>query len=490
MNWVILYGENLHHTSKKYIVKAAEAYADNCGAAISVAISPPNLGAKKLSEVYALIPEGAHKVVFVSEHVLLNPQAPNIFELVPEGKQMATANLQDFGNDNLQFGLVYMDVKSLGNRLFSKGGGYPFSFSSLPDDEMHQLGWEWLLTPAIAKATGLRRQCANGIDLSAIHLNGEKRIEFIRTMFESFDNPTSKMRYNIYLEIPGALGDCVSFEPVVRHLVTDVFAWQNIVVKTNFPEVYEHLKDFVHFIDSKGIKDDGYFEINLMPPHDSDPVPQVSLNTMHPVDYAAINAFCGTLPLGKRTIKLPKGRECAYPYDVVLHPGISWPSKTFPRDWWQALANELVSLEIPFAVIGKDIDGGKWGAHKLDLGNYGTCLINKTSFKELCMVINASQILVTNDSAPLHIAGAYDNDVLLISTAKYPEHVAPYRHGSQWYKLHAFQGLAGVIEREIKPNLPNTIRFDTATPEEIENCLPRVDAVVERIKRIRRSAQA
>ena len=46
-------------------------------------------------------------------------------------------------------------------------------------------------------------------------------------------------------------------------------------------------------------------------------------------------------------------------------------------------------------------------------------------------------MLISNDSSPVHIAGAFTNAIILLPTCKHPEHVLPFRQGSQWYKAKA-----------------------------------------------------
>jgi len=44
------------------------------------------------------------------------------------------------------------------------------------------------------------------------------------------------------------------------------------------------------------------------------------------------------------------------------------------------------------------------------------------------------KVVVSNDSSPIHIAGAFDNNIVLIPTCKHPDHLLPWRKGSQSYK--------------------------------------------------------
>jgi ADP-heptose:LPS heptosyltransferase len=55
----------------------------------------------------------------------------------------------------------------------------------------------------------------------------------------------------------------------------------------------------------------------------------------------------------------------------------------------------------------------------------------------LINLISKTPLLISNDSAPIYIAGAFDNNILLIPTAKHPDLLMPYRKGQQYYKAAA-----------------------------------------------------
>jgi ADP-heptose:LPS heptosyltransferase len=49
-------------------------------------------------------------------------------------------------------------------------------------------------------------------------------------------------------------------------------------------------------------------------------------------------------------------------------------------------------------------------------------------------LISKAKTLITNDSAPVHIAGAFDNNIVLIPTCKHPDYILPFREGRKEYK--------------------------------------------------------
>jgi hypothetical protein len=55
----------------------------------------------------------------------------------------------------------------------------------------------------------------------------------------------------------------------------------------------------------------------------------------------------------------------------------------------------------------------------------------------LIAVISRTHTLLSNDSAPVHLAGAFNNYIILIPTCKHPDHVLPYRHGHRYHKSYS-----------------------------------------------------
>ena len=57
-------------------------------------------------------------------------------------------------------------------------------------------------------------------------------------------------------------------------------------------------------------------------------------------------------------------------------------------------------------------------------------------------LISLAKMTITNDSSPVHIAGAFDNWLIVIPTAKHPDHILPFRKDEngnvhQYYKTRA-----------------------------------------------------
>jgi hypothetical protein len=74
-------------------------------------------------------------------------------------------------------------------------------------------------------------------------------------------------------------------------------------------------------------------------------------------------------------------------------------------------------------------------------------------------MISLSKVLVTNDSSPVHIAGAFDNWIVTMPTCKHADHILPFRNGTQYYKTKVLQKRLLLDDLEIRHTefTPDTI---------------------------------
>ena len=120
---------------------------------------------------------------------------------------------------------------------------------------------------------------------------------------------------------------------------------------------------------------------------------------------------------------------------VLIHPGRGWETKTFPVTWWEEVIRGIRAAGMKVGLIGKEVND-----------QHGYVPVNcevdvdfrdKISVKGMIALIAHSPLLITNDSVPVHIAGAFDNKIILLPSCKHPDRILPYRNGTQYYKAKA-----------------------------------------------------
>jgi len=81
---------------------------------------------------------------------------------------------------------------------------------------------------------------------------------------------------------------------------------------------------------------------------------------------------------------------------IALHPYATHPSKQWPREHWLGLTGLLAGSGIDWFVVGRDTNP-LFAEHEHDL-------TNKTDLRETCALMARSDLLITGDSGPMHLA--------------------------------------------------------------------------------------
>jgi ADP-heptose:LPS heptosyltransferase len=135
-------------------------------------------------------------------------------------------------------------------------------------------------------------------------------------------------------------------------------------------------------------------------------------------------------------------------------------------------------------LIGKTIDE-KQGYQPINCPQGGYDFRDLTTLGELFALISLSKCLVTNDSSPLHIAGAFDNWIVTVPTCKHPEHILPYRNGTQSYKTKSLYKKLLLDDLEIRHTEFKTDTIDLIPEDKtLYDYIPEVDDLVKEVFKI------
>ena len=234
------------------------------------------------------------------------------------------------------------------------------------------------------------------------------------------------------------------------------------------------------------------------------PTDHMYVHMCHPVDYISLRLLRRQLPLRDRqpflqvdpsdrekiqSIFLGKNRD-----DLILvHAGIGWTSNTLPADLWRSYVQALRNAGFQVVLIGRQTvhnNGITRGVH-FNLGEVEFDLRNQLSLSELIALIEFVPILLTNDSGPLHIAGAFDNWIGLIASAKSPDFVFPYRHGSQSFRTQSLENYQPYDnEFDFDPLEYSGVNTSHLDYETVRKLAPTQEQIVAWAKRIRQDSEA
>jgi lipopolysaccharide heptosyltransferase I len=111
---------------------------------------------------------------------------------------------------------------------------------------------------------------------------------------------------------------------------------------------------------------------------------------------------------------------------AVIAPGARWKTKKWPPGKFGELSS---LLPLRTVILGSKGDEGIADEVVALSGGKAVSLAGKTTLKELIEVIRGSQLLISNDSGPMHIAAALGIPVFAIFGPTDPMRTGPYGEG-------------------------------------------------------------
>jgi hypothetical protein len=104
-------------------------------------------------------------------------------------------------------------------------------------------------------------------------------------------------------------------------------------------------------------------------------------------------------------------------------------------------------------------------------------LRERLSLVQLFALLDLAGTLLSNDSAPIHIAGAFENRIILIPSCKHPDHILPYRYGSPYWRAAAVYRSLTLPQELTQPTQIHGTRADIDV-EDWSKHLPTIDEVM------------
>lgn len=266
---------------------------------------------------------------------------------------------------------------------------------------------------------------------------------------------------NLIFRTWGGLGDQICAEPTIRYAQQLFSKRCKVSLASEHPSLFQHL-DFEDVFNLKKVRPvyENYllFDTVVDPSHAMwEFVSHMSTNC---VDFASICALRSQLPVASREIKLcptdleiEKVWKCidkTYGPYVAVHAGKHWQSKTFPKAWWDSVLNHLKAFCVPI-LVGAQTDDNRT---TVDVDATGCLdLRGKLSIMESVALLQECRAVVTNDSAPLHMAASGEAFIFYLATCKHPDYITHWRNG-QWGWRMKNLSLGGIWD--IIDNCPNT----------------------------------
>lgn len=283
---------------------------------------------------------------------------------------------------------------------------------------------------------------------------------------------------NILIHAWGGLGDQICAEPSIR-FACEKFKDVKISVLSEYPELFRHLPLENLFDLKEGNPEnpkDFYVFYTVYPAHHINWEFYLHLH-MHCVDYSAINMWRQCLPVEYKNVVLKPSQEDFYKvngYDfsksVAIHAGRHWQSKTFPSSFWEEIIKDLLSKGITPVLIGGD---GADNSGTVDIDPSGCVdLRGDLSIMESVALLQKIPVLLTNDSAPLHMAASGNSHIGFVATCKHPDFITHWRNGKFGYRMKSFEKDKIYDHLNLCPNNKETTDVQNIGKDFLLSCLP------------------
>jgi len=362
--------------------------------------------------------------------------------------------------------------------------------------KIHNLHYKWNRMYALDRITGEDRYDSYFMHYAGISviMPEDKQLSLMRDDWEIWQKakPEYKFQKNVAVIVEGGMGDQICAEPTIRYMRDVMYKGDNIIVISDFPAVFSDVGLPVYAKGQKIENMKGYYEVHTLRSPEHISWEFMSHPLCHSIDFCALQATRCILPVERKNIQL-KVDEFAFGQVkemvgglenlVVIHPGRGWDSKNFPSDVWQSYADGLLAAGFRVAVIGKHISNEQ-GIMEFDRSK---CidLVNKLDFNQLTALISAAKCLISNDSAPIHIAGAFDNWIGVIATCKRPDYILPYRNGNDpFYKAEALEEFKLYDQFNNQPSQVYGATIDKCDEATMRKCCPPAEKVVNFAKKV------
>jgi ADP-heptose:LPS heptosyltransferase len=465
-------------------------YAEKCGADLIVLDDPshvPTAHWLKFS-IYELLKKDYHRIAFIDADIIIREDSPSLFDIVPEdsfgifneGEVIPERNIciyevmNKYAEEMMRIYKIpkfTYDGKSYFNTgvmVVSREHRHIFKIVEAIKPLRHHFGEQTFLNYKImlsgVKVFPLdykfnRMSCMDRIlgvsrlDSYFIHYAGDGDLLFAKLERDieqwKKDAPDYKYKKQIFVWAFGGLGDVISTEPVIRYIRNRMYPDAEIYLMSKDWEVYDHI-DGINFSKDYPKKEfDAVMEINTHHTTWENFEKFSPFTFTHCIDWTSQKCLGRQIPDKDKHIQLDYKRQdlekCREIYQnleelVLVHPGVGWESKTFPTEYWQNIIDRLKEEGFKVGIIGRDMKFEQHiTPHKYQPVNTEGCVDfrDKLEIKELFALISKAKTLITNDSMPIHVAGAFDNNIILIPTCKHPDMIMPWRHGYKYYKAKA-----------------------------------------------------
>lgn len=143
---------------------------------------------------------------------------------------------------------------------------------------------------------------------------------------------------------------------------------------------------------------------------------------------------------------------------VVIHAGATAPSRRYPPEHFAIVARQLVQLGIQVVFTGTQPEKELVDSIQTEMGTPSFSLVDRLSLAELTALLKLTNLLISNNTGPVHIAAAVNTPIVDLYALTNPQHMP-------W----------GVLNRVLFHDVPCRICYKSICPEGHHHCLQLVE---------------
>ena len=285
---------------------------------------------------------------------------------------------------------------------------------------------------------------------------------------------------NLIFKTWGGLGDQICAEPTLR-FASEKFRKDGcrVSIASFHPQLFSHIEfDDVYDLNKVTPNYELYYPFETIVPPSNMVWQFFGHMLVHCVDFTSMCALRMQLPNHLKEIRLPSiPVEVPDKPFVVIHAGRHWQSKTFPKWFWDGVITGLIARDVLPVLIGANTCDNRG---TVDVDPKGCLdLRNKQSVIECISFLKASKVLLTNDSAPLHMAASGEAHIGFVATCKHPDLISHWRNGQFGWRMKNFSkgGIWDVVP--YCPNVMNEYTVENVGNDNLLSWLPEPEEMVD-----------
>jgi ADP-heptose:LPS heptosyltransferase len=245
---------------------------------------------------------------------------------------------------------------------------------------------------------------------------------------------------SVVLQCEG-MGDCLYAIPVIKKMRGRLAAGSTLTLYTYHVDLFRSCPYVEQVLPIGRAKGRSFPKLVIL--FDGTKMPHWLVDTC---DFMSIPVGIGQLSFREKQLEyFPREADSAARFDVVINTSMTWPSRSWPIENWQRLADHLVAGGHSVAVVGKDVSSDADKMVKKSLPLQGcTDLTNKLSLDQTYFTIRRAGLFVTCQNGLSVLSGATDTEVIVLDMSIEWSKRAIYRHEDPHYKAVYVKGACDI----------------------------------------------